>query len=445
MSLLMDALRRAEEAKRQAAPIPPSSSASSPGELTLAPLDRPERAATNRESPLPSLATHREALDAELAAAAEPPVQRKGETAARARTGDLDERSPAAREAARNVFAAKQPAASRTALWLFLGLVGIAALGIGGFVWWRLHTASSSSLARPPATAAPPAAATDPRPAPPAVSESRVLAAIAEAVEALPTNVAAATASPPPAPARATPGRVERPRVETAGAARADVPPLLQRRAPLPPPDTALERAYEAWLGGRLDEARRAYQQVLRNDGRNTDALLGLAAIAAREGQPERAADLYRRVLENDPGEVTAQAELINLRGAGDGQLAETRLKTLLASQPETPALHFALGNLYARQGRWNDAQQQYFDAHTLDAHNADFLFNLAVSLDQLRQTELAAQYYRAALTASATRPAAFSRSDAERRLLELQRAAASNRALRTPPAATPEAGNDDR
>jgi Tfp pilus assembly protein PilF len=38
--------------------------------------------------------------------------------------------------------------------------------------------------------------------------------------------------------------------------------------------------------------------------------------------------------------------------------------------------------------------------AYARDPDNADYLFNVAVSLDHLRQNKLAAQYYRMALNA---------------------------------------------
>ena len=185
--------------------------------------------------------------------------------------------------------------------------------------------------------------------------------------------------------------------------------------------DQTLNQAYEAWQANRLDDARRGYEQVLRSDAWNTDALLGLAAIAARQGQAERAQDLYLRVLEADPGDVTAQAALISLRSQSDTGQSESRLKTLLASQPDASALHFALGNLYARQGRWSEAQQAYFQAYALEPDNGDYLFNVAVSLDHLRQNKLAAQYYRMALSAAETRRSAFSADAAGKRILELQ------------------------
>jgi tetratricopeptide (TPR) repeat protein len=146
-----------------------------------------------------------------------------------------------------------------------------------------------------------------------------------------------------------------------------------------------------------------------------------MAAIDARQGRVDRAQDLYQRVLESDPTDATAQAALINLRGQSDAGQSESRLKTLLASQPDSSALHFALGNLYARQGRWGEAQQAYFQSYALDPDNPDYLFNIAVSLDHLRQNKLAAQYYRMALNAGDTRRSAFDRNVVGKRILELQ------------------------
>lgn len=174
-----------------------------------------------------------------------------------------------------------------------------------------------------------------------------------------------------------------------------------------------------------MGEAQRGYEQVLHSDPKNTDALLGLATIAARQGQTEQAQALYLRALESDPNDATAQAGLLNTKGQADPSLSESRLKTALASQPGSPPLYFALGNLYARQQRWSEAQQAYFRAYSGEPDNADFIFNLAVSLDHLHQNKLAAQYYQMALKASAAdnnaRAIAFDRNQVKARVLELQ------------------------
>jgi len=405
VSLLMDALRRAEEAKRQAAG--PSGSVA-PLELRLDPLETPapnpqRRTLPPLSSPLdtdaPGLATDATATPPSRPLPGLPPT-------------DLGGSDTAARIAAGNVFAVKQIPRSRTALWLFLGFCGITMLAIGGYFWWQLQTISGGSLVRPTGStlsASPP----------PIQPPEAPLQAAAETPLALPTiAVESSRAAPAPSPRAARPERLRGSATsslpsEAAGVFRTGNRRLIQNQT--------LNQAYEAWQADRLDDARSGYEEVLRSDARNPDALLGLAAIAIRRSQFEHAQDLYLRVLESDPGDATAQAALINLRGQNDMGSSESRLKTLLASQPDSAVLHYALGNLYARQGRWRDAQQAYFQAYAADPDNADYIFNVAVSLDHLRQSKLAAQYYRMALSAAATRHGTFDRQAAEQRILELQ------------------------
>ena len=99
---------------------------------------------------------------------------------------------------------------------------------------------------------------------------------------------------------------------------------------------------------------------------------------------------------------------------------AESRVKTLLSEDPGAKVLYFTLGNEYARQGRWAEAQQAYFKAFTEDPDNPDFAYNVAVSLDHLRKPRLALEYYRRALTLSAKRSASFDQTSAQKRVQEL-------------------------
>ena len=168
---------------------------------------------------------------------------------------------------------------------------------------------------------------------------------------------------------------------------------------------------------GDLDD----YDKALASDPNNVDALLALAAIAQREGHIGDADRYLQRAIEADPRSPAALAAALGSNAGGDQQASESRLKSLLSTQPESGPLNFALGNLYARQGRWSEAQQAYFNAVAADADNPDYLFNLAVSLDQLRQPKLAAQHYRLALEAAQRHPAAFDRERVKLRLSELQ------------------------
>jgi Flp pilus assembly protein TadD len=96
------------------------------------------------------------------------------------------------------------------------------------------------------------------------------------------------------------------------------------------------------------------------------------------------------------------------------------QLKKLLHEQQDSSALHFALGNQYAAQDRWADAQQSYFNAYKLDPKNAQTAFNLGVSLDRLGQKKFAAQYYRSALELDSQKHTGFDHAQISSRIEEL-------------------------
>lgn len=414
MSLLMDALRKAEESKRRAEENA-SPEAAAP-ELTLTPMApmAPLAPPVPPASPRPEFAEESNSADPGLWALASDsplkPPERDGAQSSSARAQEAAERS-----AARNVFSAKQPGPSRRALWPALAtLVGVVALGLGAYFWWQMQSISGGLRPVPvQAQAQPPAAALAPAPL------SATLPATAQAAEALlETARLAPSSAPRAAPESAATGAARTRRLAPDSSPVAQSPPLRLNKTQTSLP---LEQAYAGLQAGRLDEAQRDYEQVLSRDEKNTDALLGLATVAARQGQLELAQGYYQRALESDPNDATAQAGVLNTRGQSDPGLSESRLKSALAAQPDSAPLHFTLGNLYARQARWSEAQQAYFRAYAGDPENADFLFNLAVSLDHLRQNRLAVQYYQMALNAGQAETVSFDRRQVRNRILELQ------------------------
>lgn len=156
-----------------------------------------------------------------------------------------------------------------------------------------------------------------------------------------------------------------------------------------------LEFAYQAYLRGDDISAQSEYRTLLQTEPYLVDALLGMAAIAARQGKTEESSAWYAKALEVQPGNLTAQIGLVNLASRNNPQAAEARLRNLIARHREMDALHAALGDLYAGNGDWRQAQQAYFEAYRLDPTNPQHAFNLAVALDQLGKPSLALQYYR--------------------------------------------------
>lgn len=198
----------------------------------------------------------------------------------------------------------------------------------------------------------------------------------------------------------------------------ADTEISVQRKMKTDNVTPALLDAYQAYQRGDYVTATQGYREVLSDDIHNRDALLGLAAIAQQQNQQETAQHYYRQLLVLDPKDPIAQSALMSY--APDSGSTESRLKTLLAEQPRSGALNFALGNYYSEISGWGEAQQYYFNAHTLEPTNAQFTFNLAVSLDHLGKRKLAAQYYQQALQLDVSGHSGFDHEQAQQRLNEL-------------------------
>ena len=197
---------------------------------------------------------------------------------------------------------------------------------------------------------------------------------------------------------------------------REKLQPTAPAAAPAPAPGSAIKissgsaepvlnplltEAYAALDANRLEQAQRLYNQLLRAEPRNLDALLGLAAIATQQGNSDEATRHYLQILELDPRHALAQGGLIGLLGRADPLAAESRLKQLIARAPSAH-LHFTLGNLYADQSQWAAAQQAYFQAHHLEPANPDYAYNLAVGLEHVSQPRLALGFYRRAVQLAA-------------------------------------------
>jgi tetratricopeptide (TPR) repeat protein len=403
VSLLLDALKRAEQEKL-------TRHADRPG---------PEPAAPRPAAPAPVLE-----------------LQPLGGGAAAAGAARAETPGP---QAAQTVFKAKSPLPAarnhRRIAWIVAAVaIVLVAAAAGTYLWYTLRalapaTPAIAAIRRPAPIAPPPAAPV--QPSPPAAEQpapnSAAIASPAAASQDATRKPAAAQPAPgeerasaqPPAPAgppdlgallreaQSTP----RPPVELA---RTEDP------APRVPPD--VQAGYGALVSGDLDAARRHYEAALAADPANLDAQLGLATAEARSGRIASAAAAYERALALDPENPTAAAGLAALADPARPEALENALRTDIARHPQSAALRVTLGDLLAGQGRWAEAQAAYFDAQRLRPGDPDIAYNLAVSLDHLGQRRPAAEFYRRALEARRTRAAQFDAAAASRRLAELSR-----------------------
>jgi tetratricopeptide (TPR) repeat protein len=349
----------------------------------------------------------------------------------------------AERAAAKNLFEAKFSEPNpKLPFYIAMGVLGAFAVGTVVYFWLQLRPPAplvNTSPARPanervvePSMPAKPAAgATAPMAAAPAIQIPGVPVRVAPPA-AEPAKPASAATSPAPVaaapakpPAREPAAAVRAPRAAPAEIPRerGRTPVTASRAAPAVLPQ--LEQGYAAYNSGDFTTARAAYLGTLRDEPANRDALLGMAAVEVRAGRFEAADGYYTRLLRTDPRDADAHAGRLALRSEQvDPVQAESRLKTLLAADPNAHVLNFTLGNQYGQQGRWAEAQQSYFKAFSADPGNPDYAYNLAVSLDQLRQPRLALEYYSRALALAQTRAASFDQGLARNRVQTLSQAA---------------------
>lgn len=387
MSLLLDALKRAEQEKltRQVDPAP----ANEPVE---------------RSSPRAAAAAALELQPIAGAAAASPATARTDAVAAQA------------------VFRAKSAATpaprNRGLVWGAIAAGIVVLLAASGYVWVSLQSLAPHTVTalrtRPPPLSQEPGVS----------SASRMDALLSPLVpQRNDAPAARLTPSPPEEPPREAAPRALAPSMASLARevqAPAAAPLTLARTVEAPRVPDAVATAYGALVRGDLGNARSSYLAALSADPANVDAELGLATVEARSGNRGAAADHYGRALDLDPRNATAIAGLAALADFSRPEALEERLRSDLARFPASAPLNFTLGNVYASQARWSEAQAAYFEAYRLQPGNPDIAFNLAVCLDHLGKAKLAADFYARALDAARHQAAEFDPALAERRLAEL-------------------------
>lgn len=463
MSLLLDALRRAEEARRakeadnnakpaaravsaREAELPPPPPSATARTLSLEePADavaaRPVDIEAGERLPPPAVNSRfaLEAVPVVIPDLSPPPFASESPPIRSAPVATTPKEIPP-RDVARNVFTSKQASAQTMGSagkrkWILPAVAGILVLlGAGG--WYVLNEIGRFSKPMVTRTLAAPAAL--PVAAPDTGQLGSQPASVVTVAEMpLPPMLppAASDAPMPKNTAQVATARVSTGREAIANNLR-DAPVVLEAApalkltpsssAPRLNPDLAL--AYQSLASGDYAAAQKLYSKLVLSEPLNVDAQLGLATAAARTGDYPSARQHYRQVLALDPRNGLAIVGLVALNEGTQPAALEIELKTLIGRNPDAAPLHFALGNLYASGQRWTEAQQAYFEAYRLEAANPDYLFNLAVSLDQLRQNRLALDYYRKAEAVAAARGGGqFDRNTINRRIRELSGEAGRN------------------
>ncbi len=152
--------------------------------------------------------------------------------------------------------------------------------------------------------------------------------------------------------------------------------------------------ANEAYARGNLQEAGRRYTALRAAHPRDPAPLLGLAAVARRQGDVSAATAYYRQVLARSPGNPDA---LLGLALATNGVPSAGEVP-VSAGVGESATRHHARGTFLAQAGQWAQARSQFAAAAALAPQLADHALALAVAFDRLGLRDSAKLAYVRAL-----------------------------------------------
>src|SRR6266508_2445699 len=165
-----------------------------------------------------------------------------------------------------------------------------------------------------------------------------------------------------------------------------------------------LYRAATAEKRERLEYAAEDYRTVLSADPANPEAHLGLARIARKHGENDRAKQEAEAALAGTPGHVGALSLLASLAvEGGDAEAAAARWAQVVEASPRDRQARLTLAKLYRSDGRPGPARDQLKAALALkeDAEVLGLLADAAKAANDLR-TEIEAVERLSALDPSA-------------------------------------------
>ena len=123
----------------------------------------------------------------------------------------------------------------------------------------------------------------------------------------------------------------------------------------------------------QLEDAEIAFRVACRLDPASAKAHAGLAIVAQRRRDFQRAFELYMKSLELDGDNLTSLLGLFQTScQMGSFEGVSHYLRVYLDMHPEDVSVMFALGTLYLRDGRKEQAREMLLHLLTLDPDNRD-------------------------------------------------------------------------
>lgn len=156
-----------------------------------------------------------------------------------------------------------------------------------------------------------------------------------------------------------------------------------------------LTAARAALMQGRDQAALEIFNTLYEESPRDKKVLMGRAVAMQRLGQSEAAVSAYEEVLRNDPKNVEALTNMLGLMRQQDPHLALEKLQQLQDIYPSNADVAAQLGTAYGMVGKYDDALKYLDMANALKPGRASILYNQAIVYDRMGRAGEAATLYR--------------------------------------------------
>ena len=175
---------------------------------------------------------------------------------------------------------------------------------------------------------------------------------------------------------------------------------------------------YNALVRGDYDMALGFYDRVLKQEPRSVMAELGRAAAFQRLGRLDEARAAYERVLKGDPNNREALSNLTSIMGEKNPVEALDRLVQLEREYPNFSPIKAQIGLLYAKSNSLDAALEYLRRAVNMAPETALYHYHLALVLDRLgRRDQAIAAYQRFMDTSGGRMPQGIQVAEIERRM----------------------------
>lgn len=166
--------------------------------------------------------------------------------------------------------------------------------------------------------------------------------------------------------------------------------------------ESTLVAANRALKLGRYDSALEMFDALYAKNARDQRILMGRAVAQQNAGMPESAIQTYEELLKINPKSVDALSNMLGIIRTKYPDEARRRLLDLLAKHPGNAGIAAQIGLVEAESGNAVDALKYLGMAASIEPHNAQHVYNMAVIADRKGDAKQAVAYYEKALEVDA-------------------------------------------